>query len=226
MAGKLTQAAQQTGAPVAPQLAEAAAAAGAPGPQQQQQPGPAQPAPGGAAPAGPPQPAPGGPAPAGAQQVDPTAPAVKGKMPFPEEQANPEEQAEYERAMKALSRVLYANNKTASAIVNQIDPNDKIGSTTKASILLLQQLDEKIQMDEVVVPEVTREATSRVMELAETRYGIEYGGREAQVILGSVWEGVQQMFGADPQEMQNTVDQLGPEGMQNLAKQHEAFLNG
>lgn len=222
MAGRLSQAAQPgTPAPVAPQLAQAAAQAGAPGPNQQGQPQQQQPVPGPQAPAAAPQPSPGQ-----VQPVDPAAPAVKGEMPVSEEQASPEEQAEYERAMKALSRVLYANNKTAKAIVDQIDPNDKVGSTTKASLLLLQQLDQKIQMDQVVIPEITREATSRVMELAETRYGMEYGGREAQVILGSVWEGVLQMFGADPQEMQGAVDQLGPEGMQSLAKQHEAFLNG
>ncbi|MHC4239318.1 MAG: hypothetical protein ACYSUC_06125 [Planctomycetota bacterium] len=222
MAGKLTQAAQQTGAPVAPQLAQAAAAAGAPGPQQQpaaQQPmpgGPQQPAPG-----GPQQPAPGGP-----QQVDPTAPAVEGKMPVNEEQASPEEQAEYERGMKALSRVLYSSDEGAQSVVDQIDPNDKISTTTKANILLIQQLDQKIQMNEVIIPQMTQEVTSRVIELAEARYGIEYGGRETQVILGSTWEGVQEIFGGDPQELQSTVDQIGPEGLAGLQKQHEAFLNG
>jgi hypothetical protein len=73
---------------------------------------------------------------------------------------------------------------------------------------------------------MTQEVTSRVIELAEARYGIEYGGRETQVILGSTWEGVQEIFGGDPQELQSTVDQIGPEGLAGLQKQHEAFLNG
>ena len=171
--------------------------------------------------------APGG-APGGVTPVDPGAEAVAGQMPkgVQMEQATPEEQQEYERAMKAMSAAIYGNDKIADAIVNQIKPDDKVSSTAKASIMFVQQLDEQIQLDEAVVAEVTQEATSRLMELAESRHGIEYGGREQQVILGAAWEGVQSLFGMDEQQAQSLMSSIGDNDLADLKGQHEGFLNG
>ena len=230
------------GAPIAPQLAQAAAQAGAPAP------GGGAPAPqGGGGGAGPPPAGPmpeggGGPIPIGAlsgnrranplqrgiDQVDPGAAAVEGHMPpgMNEEQATPEEQAEYERAMKALAKVLYANDKIANSIVDQIQEQDRVGSTTKVSILLVQQLDKKLQMDESIVAQMSQEVVSRIMELAEARHQFNYGDREGQVIMGAVWEGVQQMFGMEPQDAEALMAGIGGEGIADLKQQHEAFYNG
>lgn len=181
-------------------------------------------------PAGPTPAGPTGPAltPGGVEQVDPTAPAVEGQLPtdFKEEQATPEEQKEYERAMNALVKVLYSNDKTADAVVDQVQIEDRVGSTSKALILLIQQLDEKIDMDESVVAQITQEATARLMELVETRHGIQYGDRETQVIMGAVWEGVQEMFGVDEAGIQGLVSGMSEQGLAQLKQQHEGFLNG
>jgi hypothetical protein len=179
------------------------------------------------APAGPPQ---GAPAPAqgGVRQVDPGAPAVPGQLPanLSEEKANPEEQKEYERVMQGLSKAIYHNDNVANAIVDQIQPADKVGSTAKATLLLIQQLDQKMQMQEVVVPEITKEATERLIELAEARHGIQYGEREVQVILGSVWEGVQGMFGMEQQDAEALMAGVGGDGLADLKQQYEGFING
>ena len=244
-------AAQQGGAPgpaapVAPQLAQAAAQAGAPAP------GAGAPPPG-AAPGAPPpgagatppprqrvpeptgQPAAGtrpggrrGRPTGGTQQVDPNAPAVEGHMPpgMNEVEATPGQQAEYERAMKALAQVLYQNDKMAAAMVDQIIPDDKIGSTTKASLMLIQQMDEKLQMDESVVAQFSVEVVERLTELAEARHNMQYGERELQVIMGAVWEGVQAMFGMEPQDAEALIAGIGGEGVADLKQQHEAFYNG
>lgn len=198
--------------PVTPQFAAAAAQAGAPGPQPPQQ----DPAAGGA------QQAPV----SEVQQIAPDAKAVPGTPVGPEEQASPEEQQEYQRAMKALSQVLYANDKTSNAIVDQIDPNDKVGSTAKVNMLVMQQLDKKINMDESIVAQMTQEVAERIMELAEARHGFEYSEREAQVILGATWEGVAQMFGVTAEDAQGLAQELGPDNLANVKQQHEGFLNG
>jgi hypothetical protein len=143
-----------------------------------------------------------------------------------EERATAEEQKEYERAMQGLSKVIYHNDEVANAIVDQIRPEDKVTTTTKATVLLIQQLDEKIQMDESVVSEVTKEATERLMELAEARHGIQYGDREAQVILGSVWEGVQGLFGMEKQDAEALMAGIGGDNLANLKQQYEGFING
>lgn len=217
----------QQGAPMTPDLAQAAAGAGAPAPGA---------APPGAAPGAPPagvppeapNPQTSQGAPGGVRRVEQGEAAIEGAMPagMNEERASPEEQKEYERAMQALSQVLYANDEIANSIVDQIDPNDKVSSTSKVSMLLINQLDQKINMDESVVASVATETVERISELAEARHGIQYGDRELQVIMGSVWEGVQEMFGMEEQDAQALMAGVGGDGLADLKGQYEGFLNG
>ena len=110
--------------------------------------------------------------------------------------------------------------------MNQIDPNDKVSSTTKAGVMLVQELDKKLQMDQGIIAEITKEASTRIMELAEARHSMEYGGREAQVIVGATWEGVQEIFGTNPEEGQEFMQSYSPEELDQLRQQHEGFVNG
>lgn len=144
-----------------------------------------------------------------------------------EEPATPEEQAEYEKAMSALAQVLYSNEQMSNSIVDQIDPDDKVGSTAKVSMLLVQQLDKKVDFDEIVVAEVTQETVTRIIELAETRHGIEYGDDEMQVILSATWEGVSEMFGGlEENDMQELTASVGEQNLPGLKQNHEAALRG
>lgn len=220
----------QQGTPMVPDMAEAAAGAGAPAPGAGAQPP-------GAAPPGGPMPGtgqppgaapPGGPAQQGVRQVDPGAAAIEGKLPgnMQEERASPEEQKEYERAMQALSKLLYSNDEIANAIVDQVLPEDKVSSTAKVSILVINQLDQKISMDVSVVASISQETVERISELAEARHGIQYGDRELQVIMGAVWEGVQEMFGMEQQDAEALMAGVGGDGLADLKGQYEGFLNG
>lgn len=73
------------------------------------------------------------------QQQRPTQPTAAkkpaGGAGVPEEPATPEEQQEFDRVMQAVATVLYSNEETSNAIVDQILPDDKVGSTAKASML-------------------------------------------------------------------------------------------
>lgn len=206
-------------APITPGLAQTAAAAGAPPPAQ------AAPAPAGPPQAGPPQQTAAGPAPAGPQAAQGGG-AAKGGVDIGEEPATPEEQKEYERAMTAMSKVLYDNEKTSNAIVDQVNPDDKIDSTAKVSMLFMKQLDEKIDLDESVVAQMTEETVMRVMELAEARHGVQFDEREAQIILSSTWEGISQMFGMDEAQHKELVNSVGADMLPQLKEQYEAALNG
>jgi hypothetical protein len=143
-----------------------------------------------------------------------------------EERASPEEQKEYERAMQALSKLLYSSDEIANSIVDQVDPNDKVSSTSKVSMLVISQLDQKINMDESVVASVSQETVERISELAEARHQIQYGERELQVIMGSVWEGVQGIFGMEQQDAEVLMAGVGGDGLADLKGQYEGFLNG
>ncbi len=212
-------------APAAAELAQAAAAAGAPAPGA----GAAPPAP---APVEAPAAAPAGTAPAAAPAGASGAPMQGGKatgdgVEMAEEDASPEEQAAYEEAMKAVAQVLYSNEKLSNSIVDQINPENMVDSTAKVSMLLIKQLDEKVDLDEIVIAEVTQEVVSRIIELAEARHQIDYGEDEMQVILSATFEGVGEMFGGmDEQSMQQLTGMVGHENMPGLKQNHEAALRG
>ena len=143
---------------------------------------------------------------------------------LPEKQGTPEEQQEYERAMRAVVRVLYGSDETARGIVDQIDPNDIVGSTAKVSMIFIKELDRKINMHESVVASVTEEAVTRIAELAEARHRVEYKGTDMEKILGATWEAVQSMFGSDPQQYSQIVQSLPPETLQAVKQQHDRIL--
>lgn len=226
MANGLLDQAQQAAAPpaaapaapagggsVVPDLAAAAAQAGSPGPQQA---GAEATAPG----------TPGGEVVQAQTGSNAGGLAEDGAVDVGTEQATPEEQAEYERAMTAMAQVLYTNEKTSNAIVDQVDPNNKIDSTSKASMLFFQQLDEKVDMDEAVVAQMTQESVARIMELAENRHNMTYDDREQQIILSTVWEGIQTMFGMDEADHQQAVASVGADKLGALKQTYEAALNG
>jgi hypothetical protein len=250
--GALDQAAAQGGGgAVTPDLAAAAAQAGAPAVGGEA--GAGAPPPAAAAPAPQAQPAPapagGAPSPAGGMTAPPGAPPP-GAEPRPEqgagnegggasagpagavepylEDASPEEQKEYERAIRAMAKVLYGNDKTANSIVDQITPNDLVGSTAKVSMLFIKELDRKINMDQMVVAEVTRESVERIAELAEARHRVEYKAQDMEQVLGATWEGVQSMFGNEGggESFQQTVNQMAPKDLETLQTQNSQILSG
>ena len=218
------------GQPVTPDLAAAAAAAGAPGPEAAPTGAPpAGPAPEAGAPPAGPAPAPTGAPPAGpaptAAAPGGTADAGAAVEPYMQ-QADPQQQQEYERAIRAMAKVLYANDKTANAIVDQITPNDLVGSTSKVAMLFIKELDRKVNMDESVIATVTQETVERIAELAEARHSVSYQPTDIEKILGATWEGVQSMFGnEDVEGYTQTVQGMRPEDLATIKSQHEAILS-
>lgn len=139
------------------------------------------------------------------------------------EDATEAEEKEYQRVYAALQKVLYEQDTIADAVMKQLDPNDKISTTTKAATLLVQQLDEKLDMDEVVIPQITQDAVEVVAELAENRFGLTYSEQDLTATLGATWEGVMAIFGVDEREYNQMVDEYGPQ-MDKLQKSYDGFL--
>lgn len=242
--GALEQAAA-AGQPVMPQAADAAAQAGAPPIGAEAGAGAPPPMPGAGAPpagaapppagagAGAPPPAGVAPAPPGAPPpgADPRAEAgAEGAGPPSPvdkylEEADPREQQEYERAMRALAKVLYGNDASANSIVDQINPSNYVSDTAKVTMMLVKELDRAINMDETVIASITQEAVERISELSEARHKIEYKRTDLEQILGATWEGVQSMFGnEDTQGYTDRVGSIEPQDMATLKQQNESIL--
>lgn len=133
------------------------------------------------------------------------------------------ETREYERVAGAMQRALYEEDGIADAVMKQLDPNDKISTATKAAALLIQQIDEKLDMDEIVIPQITQDAVTMITELAENRFGIEYSEQDEQATLGATWESVMAMFGINERD----YDQLMKDNegqLDSLQKDYDGFL--
>lgn len=140
------------------------------------------------------------------------------------EEATPEEQKAYEDAMSALHKVMYTNQGTSEAIADMLQPEDKIGSTVKAGVMVIQQLDQKIDMDENIIAEMTAETADRLMEMGERAKGMQFTDQEAQAVAGATWEGVMQMFGVDEEQYNSFMSGMAPEEIDKQKKTYESFL--
>ena len=141
-----------------------------------------------------------------------------------EEEATEEEQAELDRALGALSKVLYEDDNTSQSIQDQLRPEERIGSIAKASILLIQQLDEKLDLDEVVIAEFTQEVADRVIDMYEAKNDEEVTDEDAQKVLGATWEGVQELFGVDEDSYEEMTQGMGEEDINQYTQQYKQFL--
>ena len=140
--------------------------------------------------------------------------------------ANPGEQAEFERVMIAVEKIMYGDDKANAGIVNGIDPRDKIGSVAQTAAILLKQIDDKVDMDEVVIPEVTMEVTDRVIDIAENAKGLEFSEAEQQAIWGATWELVMGAFGVDPDDFAELTDGMSDDDLAGYETQYNDFLSG
>lgn len=239
MAGRLSEAG---GGPMTPQLAQAAAQSGAPpvGAEAGAGAPPPAPAPGAQAQTAAPSPEPAAPPPgAGAPPPGADPRAQQGARagggggggpagaiePYLQE-ADPQLQQEYARAIRSMAKVLYSNDQTANSIVDQIRPDNLVSDTAKVATIFIKELDRKINMDEGVIAEVTRESVERISELAEARHQIQYSMPDLEKILGATWEAVQSMYGnTDVEGFTQTVQGMRPEDLQALQQQQQQILN-
>jgi len=169
------------------------------------------------------------PAPAPVEQAAPAPDEVTADAgasgPGPkEEPATPEEQAEYERAVKALETVMYGNDQISRAIVDQLNAENKIDSVVKASLLLLKQLDEKLNFDQVIIPQLVQEIADRVVEMAERVKDIEFSDKDIQAVIGATWEGAMAIYGVEESDYAELTAGMTDADKQGYQGQYNKFL--
>ena len=142
-------------------------------------------------------------------------------------QASEDEQREYKRAIAALSKVLYSNNKTNASILQALasTKQDKIDPLAKTGILLIKQLDDKLDFDEAIVAQFTQDTVERLIELAEARHGVEYSPVEYQQALGTTWEGVMAAFGVSEQHYKEFTESVAPEDLVTAKRAYQGALH-
>lgn len=149
-----------------------------------------------------------------------------GPITGPEEEATPEEQANYERALDGLHQILYEDPERSKAIADTLQPNDKVGSIVKTGVMLIKQLDEKLDLDQNVIAEITVDTADRLMELGEASKDMTFSEKETQAIAGATWEGVMALFGMDDESVRDMTSGMSPEEIKGLEAQHKQFVEG
>jgi hypothetical protein len=141
------------------------------------------------------------------------------------EPATEEDQAEYQRATDMLSRVLYEDMKTSTAVIDALQPENKVGSVAQAAMLVMKSLDEKADLDENVIPQMTMDVVDRLIDLGEQTKGMQFSDDEAKNALGAAWEGVMQMYGeGDANDFAEMTQDMSDEELKGQTDSYKQFL--
>lgn len=144
-----------------------------------------------------------------------------GASPQAGQKATPQEQAEYDRVSTALHTMLYVNDTTSSAIFAMMHPDDKIGSTAKAALLTIHQLDQRLHLSDVIVPQITVDVVSSLIDMSEQTKKMTFDETEAKAALTTAFEGVLRIFGFSDTDAKQFVDRMNPqERQQNISDYH------
>lgn len=141
-----------------------------------------------------------------AESAEPTEAAVP-----PEEEGVPDEggedmpaslQPEYKRCVAALYQVLYQNDQTARDVVGSLDPSPegKVESVARTAMLLMNQLEEKLNMQGEVIPYMLLTVVDRLVELMERAKQTAFSEEELMAAAAAAFEGAKALFPTEQQD--------------------------
>lgn len=134
--------------------------------------------------------------------------------------------AEVERGIAAVGKALYQDSAMSDKILAMVSPEEKIGSTAKAVIMLITQMDKQLDLAERAIAAVTVFAADRLMELveADASIGIQYSEAETKQVVMTTIEGILEAYGVTPERSQQVAQQVGPEKTQEYGKLYQEGL--
>jgi len=139
------------------------------------------------------------------------------------EEATPEENQELERAFGAVSEALFGNDKSHKAMVNKMDPQDKVGSAASVSTLLITEVDKKINIDEGVIAGLVPPTVDAVIETFEKARQVEFSDTETTQALATTMEAVLATYGVDPESYEAFLQEQGLDNEEALGKAEGAY---
>lgn len=117
------------------------------------------------------------------------------------------------RGIQAVSKALYQDQAMSDKIIASVSEQEKVGSTAKAAIMLVTQMDKQLDLAERAIAAVTVFTADRLMELveADARNKIEYSELEAKQVIMTTMEGILKAYGVTPERSAQVAQQIGPE---------------
>lgn len=126
----------------------------------------------------------------------------------------------------AVSKALYGNKKIRQAIMGMIRKDDKVGSTAKATTMMLSNLNKKVNLPpRTMVPLVTL-AADEVMIAAEAANRAEYSEQEAKQVIMTSAEIVLKAYGVGPEQAKQLASRADKSSLQKAESTYKETLNG
>ena len=103
---------------------------------------------------------------------------------------------EYKRCVDALYKVLYGDDTTSRNVLDSLDPDPKgkIESVARTSMLIMHQLDEKLNMQGDVIPYMLLTVVDRLIELLERAKKVAFSDDEIMATVAAAFEGAKNLI--------------------------------
>lgn len=134
------------------------------------------------------------------------------------EPATPEEEAELQRAQGALAKVLYENDASFQSVVkklsaSEVPPINRLADTT---VMLVAEIDNKINLDEVVIMEFAATVYDAVYEIAVTAQAFELDDATIKQGLMVTLQVIMESYGVSEEDFNQFAESIGEQGASQL----------
>lgn len=145
----------------------------------------------------------------------------EGGQPAPSNKPEGDESsdiAEMEKGVKAVSTVLFKEQGPADAFVKMLKPDDPVGSCVRASISLVTEIDNQLNLSERVMAPLAVFGAGELMEIGEAAHGMTFDEKTQKQIVTATWEGIMAAYGVAGEDAANFAGSTSEEE-QNAAVQ-------
>jgi hypothetical protein len=169
----------------------------------------------------------GGPTPAGPPMEAQAPNDGTGQPDFRwEEQATPEEQEQYEQVLAAISKALYSDDKTFEGFEQMLQGDDPVDSLVRATTTLISEVDKKIQIPEVVIPQLPMRVFDMLLEVGTKAGFFELTDEEIRLGAGAAQDTVNRVYGISAENFEGMTADLNEQDVEQLSSYYDEVTNG
>lgn len=138
---------------------------------------------------------------------------------------NPQDQQMYDQAVRTLYAIIYKDPKVTQNLIAMVQPRPHtVDSIAKASAILVQQVDKKINLDPIILPQLTMDAVDQLIDITERVKGVQISDGDAKAALGATFEIVAHMNGIDPNVAKQMLQAVSPQLQQRAQQMYSQTL--
>lgn len=153
--------------------------------------------------------------------------AEDGDMYSWTENATPEEQKEYENVLRAVSVVLYDDDKTHNSMMQMLQASgEPTEGIAKAAVTLITQVDKQVQIPEVVLLDLAGDVFDMLNELGNKAQIFNLTPEQEKVGLAATQETLLRSYGLSEEDLTNLAQGLGQQDVNELAGIYGEATNG